>query len=53
MNDFFYTKSKLHVFRANIKSITIDVNKCQEEILVCMNRFEDYDWSNFDHSYQD
>jgi len=53
MNDFFDTKSKFHVVRINVESIAIDVHECHEEILICMNRIEDYDWSDFDHSYQD
>ena len=53
MNDFFYPKSKFHVVRTNVECIAVDVDECQEEILICMNRIEDNDWSNFDHSYED
>lgn len=53
MNDFFYPKSKFHVVRTNVESIAVDVDECQEEILICMNRIEDNDWCNFDHSNED
>lgn len=49
---FFYTKSKFHIVRTKVESITVDVYESQKEIVIWKNRIENHDRRYFYYSYE-